>query len=209
MEDVIVPAGNPQAGARRNPVMILMSDGRPTHATTSYNNVQTSVSGYGNGSVDSTTDKTVFLTQLTAAWAKGKMAAHYNTTPKFYTVGLNTSTDTHATAVLNPSQSNNTVDGYWTEFMKGTNGENVVVEPGFFRSWSLYKDSNVAGQNYTDGYYSANNTAGLLTAFQSVLESIEKDAAGYVTLVDASGDELSGYVTITDELGCFMDVKDV
>lgn len=206
--DTVVPQGNPQAGDQRKPVMILMSDGQPTHATSSYNNVGNSSTTYGNGTESSTSDRTVFLTQLTAAWVKGKMAAHYKTTPKFYTVGLGTNNSQHATAVLNPSQSNDTVDGYWTKFLAGTNGNNVNVS-STNSSWNLYKDSNVTAQNYTDGYWSASNAAGLLSAFQGIMDTIELDSAGHVTLVGEQGENLSGYITITDELGCFVDVKDV
>ena len=206
--DTVVPEGNPQAGDQRKPVMILMSDGQPTHATANYNNVDNSSTTYGDGTESSTSNRTVFLTQLTAAWVKGKMAAHYKTTPKFYTVGLGTNNSQHATAVLNPSQSNDTVDDYWTKFLAGTNGNNVNVG-STYSSWNIYKDSNVTAQNYTDGYWSASNAAGLLAAFQGIMDTIELDAAGHVTLVGERGEDFSGYVTITDELGCFIDVKDV
>ena len=202
--DTVVPEGNPQAGVQRVPVMILMSDGQPTLATASYNNVGTSNSSYGNGGENSTNNRTVFLTQLTAAWAKGKMEAHYKTTPMFYTVGLGTATSQHATAVLNPSQSNNTVDGYWETFLASTRAS-VNVGDGL----TVSKDSNVKAQNYADGYWAASDAASLLAAFQGIMQTIEVETAGHVTLVEAAGDELSGYVTIVDELGCFMEVKDV
>lgn len=206
--DVKVPAGQAQAGAQRTPVMVLLSDGQPTLATTAYNNVGTSMGAYGDGQEKNTSWKSVFLSQLTAAWAKGKMAAKYGTTAKFYTLGLGTGNSNYATAVLNPSAATSTtLSGYWNNYFNNQpNGSgNVVVFDGV----RVEKDSHVKDKNYVDLYKLAANSDELLDAFQSIVESIELDAAGHVTLVGAAGEDLSGYITFADELGCFMEVKDV
>ena len=212
--DTVVPEGNVQAGAKRTPVMILMSDGQPTLATDSYNNVTTSDSDYGNGTESGTTYKTAFLTQLTASWVKGKMAAHYGTPAKFYTLGLGTGNSQYATAVLNPGEANTTLDGYWNNFFNNSvnsNGEVQIIPRSWGNSstWSVYKDGNVKVQNYVDMYKLAADTDDLLDAFESIVNTIQLEAAGYVTLVDQAGENLSGYITFTDELGIFMEVKDV
>lgn len=206
--DTVIPAGNPQAGTRRTPIMILMSDGQPTLATANYNNVGTSQSGYGNGSESSTSWQTVFLTQLTAAWVKGKMQAHYGTTSKFYTLGLGTGNSNYATAVLNPSNAYNDLNTYWTRFFNNTVSNNGNVNVGSNRNqWNLYKDSNVKHSDYVDGYWLSANASGLLDAFNSIVADIELQAAGHVTLVDPIGEDMSGYITFTDELGALMEVK--
>ena len=50
MTDKGVVQSGVQAGTQRQPILILMSDGRPTLATEDYNNIETSDSDYGNGS---------------------------------------------------------------------------------------------------------------------------------------------------------------
>ena len=208
--DVKVPAGQPQAGAQRTPVMVLMSDGQPTLATAAYNNVGTSESTYGDGQEKNTNWRTVFLTQLTATWAKSKMQSKYGTTPKFYTLGLGTGSSSYATAVLNPNSTSNDLDTYWNRFFQNsTNAQGNVNVGSRFSSWYLYKDSAVTTRTYADKYWLASDTDDLINAFQQVVENIELDAAGHVTLVEGAGEDYSGYITITDELGIFMDVKDV
>ncbi len=206
--DVKVPAGQAQAGAQRTPVMVLLSDGQPTLATTAYSNVGSSQSAYGDGQEKNTTWKTVFLSQLTAAWAKGKMAAKYGTTARFYTLGLGTGNSSYATAVLNPtSTTNGTLNGYWTNYFNNRpdNNGNVTV----FGNTKVAKDSHVEEKDYVDLYKLAADTDELLEVFQSIVESIELDAAGHVTLVGSAGEDLSGYITFADELGSFIEVKSV
>ena len=207
--DVKIPAGQAQAGAQRTPVMVLLSDGQPTLATADYSQVGTSQRTYGDGQESNTSWKTVFLTQLTAAWVKGKMAEKYGTTAKFYTLGLGTGSSGYATAVLNPSAATNqTLAGYWTNFFDedrlASNG-NVSID----NSLSVRKESAVTSKNYADAYHLAANADDLLETFQKIVETIELDAAGHVTLVEASGEDMSGYITFTDELGMFMEVKDL
>lgn len=210
--DTVVPAGQVQAGAQRTPIMVLLSDGQPTLATASYHNVGNSNNSYGNGSTNSTTWQTVFLTQLTAAFVKSKMASHYGTAAKFYTLGLGTGTSQYATAVLNPSYSNSTINSYWNNFLNNTpnaNGNVTVVSGSGNNRWSLYKDSNVTSRNYVDQYWLSSDASGLISTFKNLINTIV-DEAGYVTLVDPeSGEDTSGYITFTDELGVMMEVKDV
>ena len=208
--DTVVPAGNAQAGTQRTPIMILMSDGQPTLATASYNNVGTSNSSYGDGQERNTSWRTVFLTQLTASWVKGKMEAHYGTTPKFYTLGLGTGSSNYATAVLNPSNAYSDLNTYWNRFFNNTVNDSGNVNVGSQNSrWNLYKDSNVKVSDYVDSYYLASDASGLLGAFDSLVNDIELDAAGHVTLVEPIGEDMSGYITFTDELGALMEVKDL
>ncbi len=233
--DTKVPEGTVQAGAQRQPILILMSDGAPTAGTTAYNNVQTSNRGDGG----STSNQIGFLTQLTASWVRGKVHTKYGVAPKFYSLGIGTGNDSVATSVLNPVGSNDTLDGYWNNFFNNTpnsSGDVEIVEsvpeqeghwvsvprgepgwPGYWQEgtpavngWSVYKDSAVTTQNYIDQYWLANNADGLISSFSQIVEKIVLEAEQYSTLVDISqGADLSGYVTFEDELGELMEVKSI
>ena len=104
----------------RQPVIILLSDGDPTHCTSNYMDV---LSGphYGNGTYPSDTAQNNngiqgYYTILSANYYKQMVGIHYNVPAKFYTVGMginatgtadlsgNSATGDHyKRAVLNPS----------------------------------------------------------------------------------------------------------
>lgn len=217
MTDKGVVQSGTQAGTQRTPIMILMSDGAPTAATTDYYEVGTSNTGNGG----STNDRITFLTQLTAAWVKGSVSAHYNNTAaKFYTVGLGTANDVNATAVLYPAGSNNTLRGYWTNFNNGSeDGNSVAIIQGSNRpgpggnqpGWSLiYKAvAETVGRNYVDSYWSASNSGDMIEAFQEIVDEIGLQSAYSATLVESGEADLDGYITVEDELGSMMQVKDI
>jgi len=215
--DIKVPAGNVQAGIQRSPVIILMSDGRPTLATDDYNDVYLRNSDYGNGTDDSTSWESVFLTQLTAAWVKGAVAKHYGTDAKLYTLGLGTSNDSYATGVLDPSDtSNSSVLAWWNNFQNNANQNgNVLVEDnwGSSNDWYLPYDADRfaanVGRNYSDGYWSADDVADMIQAFQEIIDEIGLQSAYSATLVEKGEADLDGYITVQDELGSMMQVKDV
>ncbi|MBE7001872.1 MAG: hypothetical protein E7421_04120 [Ruminococcaceae bacterium] len=215
--DIKVPAGNVQAGTQRSPVIVLMSDGRPTLATDNYNNVSLRNSDYGNGTDDSTTWESVFLTQLTAAWVKGAIANHYGTDAKLYTLGLGTSNDRYATGVLNPDNTNNSdITNWWSNFQTNINQNgNVLVEDnwGSSNDWYLTYDTDRfavnVGRSYSDGYWSADDVEEMITAFQEIIAEIGLQSAYSATLVEKSEANFDGYITVQDELGSMMQVKDI
>ena len=214
--DIKVPAGNVQAGTRRSPVIILMSDGRPTLATDDYNSVGLRNSTYGNGTEDTTSWETVFLTQLTAAWVKGAIANHYGTDAKLYTLGLGTGNDRYATGVLNPDNINNiNITNWWSNFRNNVNQNgDVLVEDNWGSSdWYLAYDTDRfavnVGRSYSDGYWSADDVEEMITAFQEIVAEIGLQSAYSATLVEKSEAHLDGYITVQDELGSMMQVKDV
>ncbi len=206
--DTTVSSGT-MAGAKRTPIYILMSDGEPTVATTNYNSV--GQSGIGDGTTPSnqtTRNQLTFLTQLTAAWAKGKAETKYGTDAKFYTLGLGISENESATAVLSPASTNTTVAGWWTNFLAGTAGQNVVIYGNYWNSWSLYRDAAVTERNYVDMFKSADNADELPGLFEDIVAAIEEEAYN-VTLVTGESENLSGYITFEDEIGELMEVRDV
>lgn len=215
--DTTVTSGT-LAGTRRTPVYILMSDGEPTAATTSYYNVDTS--GVGNGGTpnnQTTRNQLTFLTQLTASWVKGKAETKYGTDAKFYTLGLGISENESATAVLSPSSTNTTVSTWWTRFLAGTAGQNVTIYSntgngggpnGGNSSWSLYRDAAVTERNYVDMFKSADNADELPELFDDIVAAIE-EAAYSATLVTTGDYDIDGYITFEDEIGELMEVKEI
>lgn len=208
--DTVVPAGKPQAGAERMPVIVLMTDGAPTVATASYNNIGNSHIGDGT----TTTDRITFMTQLTAAYVRGRVATKYQENANdekemlFLTLGLGTENSSAATNTLYPAGSSSTLTGYWNSFLAGTAGSNVQIVSGG-GGWSVYRDAAVEAMNYVDKYFYASNAQGLLDSFNQILSEIQLKADSYTTLVEDSGADFSGYVTFEDELGEMMQVDAV
>lgn len=232
--DTKVPAGQPQAGAQRLPVLVLLSDGAPTAATVTYDSVGLS----NNGDGTYTNERIGFMTQLTASWVRNKIGTKYGTVPKFYTLGVGTGSDAIATSVLNPAASSDTLNDYWynyfnnpedsygyveiTPYIPGQEGMWIYIpygEPGYPGYWQeeieevpglyLYTDSAVQTQNYVDQYWLSNDADGLLSAFEQIVNTIVLESERYTTLVGEKGEDLSGYITFEDELGEMIEVKDL
>ncbi len=198
--DTVIQSG-PQAGTVRMPIMVLMSDGAPTVATTSINNVDTST--HGNGSASNTTQS--YLTQLTCAWAKKEMTDHYSRAALFYTLGLNVGTSADAQAVLNPAGAGNPYQQYWTAYQAATGN---TITQGNNRTFTVPVVKNL-DRVYVDQYFPASGDNALLNAFQSIVNQIIIQSKYYPTLVDDGKHHLNGYITFHDELGEYMEVKDV
>ncbi len=226
-------------GKARLPIMVLMSDGAPTAATTSYSNV--GVAEMGNNQVASRCPaETDFLTQLTAAYSKKLVSEHYSKTPLLYTLGFNAggvkevSLDVmdpgYATSDPAEKAISDQIENYWKSLIakpstaapfyitaaEVSTGEWTI---GGAKTFDVYKaetpkgalfPSNLSQQDYVDKYYQATDAASLKERFNDILAEIELQAAYKPTLVDDSlGDNLSGYVEIYDNLSEFMEVKSV
>lgn len=128
----------------RIPIMMLLTDGLPTFASTTWNGKPTDKAN-ANGSKDgsSTSSDEAFYTIKTANYYKSEIGKHYNNTDaKFYTIGFGVdSKDTLANAILNPTEANiNACKG------NGTAGKlyNKIMQ----------NDQKTAGQySYADGSY--------------------------------------------------------
>lgn len=208
--DTIVPEGRPQAGAERVPVLVLMTDGAPTIATTSYTNIGNSNTGDGTA----TNDRITFLTQLTAAYVRGRVAAHYqeNANDKkdimFLTLGLGTENSSAATNTLYPAGSNDNLVGYWDKYLAATAGNNVTAISGN-NPLTVRREADVEAMNYVDTYYYANSAQELIDSFIKIVNEIELKSESYATLVEGDNADFSGYVTFEDELGEMMQVADM
>ncbi len=210
ISDTIVPEGKPQAGTERMPVIVLMSDGAPTIATTSYNNIENSNTGDGT----TTNDRITFLTQLTAAYVRGRVAAKYHENQDdekdilFLTLGLGTENSSAATNTLYPAGSNSDLVDYWSTYLQAAAGTNVSIISGN-NGLRVYREAAVEAMNYVDTYYYASDAQTLVDSFQQIVSEIELKAESYATLVEGSSADFSGYVTFEDELGEMMQVADM
>ncbi len=202
--DVVVKEG-PQAGTVRMPVMVLMSDGAPTVATTSINNVGTSTHGDGNYS----TTLLSYLTQLTAAWAKQQMNTIYGRSPLFYTLGLNVGDSSYARGVLDPINAQEPYPSYWSAYTSAAKAGKTTIEQTAADTAFTVPVINGLQRNYVDRYFPASNDTALINAFQSIVDQIIIQSKYYPTMVEGGQHHLDGYITFTDELGLFMEVKDI
>ena len=213
--DTVIDNGNVQAGTTRMPIFVLMSDGAPTTGTPNYTNIGTSSVGNGGASAVGLG----FMTQLTAAYARAQVEKHYNTTAKFYTLGLNlTEQDSDAAyianSVLDPGNSLAAIDTYWDNLFRqgrtsfsapGTGDQNIWVTVNRDTNDGLTRDS----QNYVDEYFPASGNSGLSNAFTDIVNEIILQSAYYPTLIGGSDTDLDGYITFEDEIGQFMEVKNI
>lgn len=219
--DTVIPQGQPQAGTKRTPVVVLMSDGQPTIGDTTYYDIGSSTVGNGGSPGETTGDQLTFLTQLTAAWVKAKIADKYSIAQddvKFYTLGLNTRNNRYATDVLNPAASTNTtVAGWWDTFLAATPNEDgevrIIDEWGSWNDWYIYKieDNMITSadqRKYVTQYFPADDTEKLAEAFAAIADELTMGTP-YVTLVTGDSGDLDGYITFEDKLAGLMEVKDI
>lgn len=216
-----------QAGAKRLPVMVLLSDGAPTAATTNYSNVGTSNSG--DGTSNYATAGTAFMTQLTAAWVRDKMKEKYGSDPLIYSLGLNVGSNEAAQNVLNPS-NNTATDAYWDTFIglaeKDEDEQSMTVEirPGYYsgrgndREWHEPETRTINytapisadgwSEDYITQYFPASNASGLIRAFGDIVQNIIIQSLYYPTLVEA-GNSINhdGFLDFEDYIGKNMEVK--
>lgn len=215
--DITIPEGLLQGGTKRMPILVLMSDGAPTIGTENYYNVNTSDTGDGT----SESARLTFLTQLTAAWAKAKVAEKYEVgvdDVKFYTLGLGTSSSTYATDVLNPSSATAMGDiiDYWDDFIAGNRNQDgeVGIEVRTNQYWYIPKEANsvltnASQREYVTEYWAASNADGLISAFEEIVEEIIIQSRYYATLVESNNHEMDGFISFTDEIGTHMEVKNI
>lgn len=206
VEDVTLPEGNAQAGKKRLPVLVLMSDGAPTIATTNATPeaTATNIGDTNTGDGTGTTDRITFLTQLTAAYVRGRVSAHYGGDALVLTLGLGTESSSAATNTLYPAGSGTTLTNAWRSYLTTASGSNVNLSLN--GNLTLSRNSAVAAMNYVDKYFYASDAEGLIQSFKDVVGEIALKTATYATLVEGGNANYSGYVTFEDELGQLIHV---
>lgn len=225
-------------GVARTPVMILMSDGKPTAATHLYTDGKVGATMGSNAERIRNDAESDFLTQLTAAYAREKMDAHYEKEkPLFYTLSLGENTVGSVPKVsydvMDPCNSlkkytpSSTISSYWDKLIKEgsvtikyKNAYNAdVAEPmqagSAVVTTALIKKgetfpTNKSQMNYVDQAFEANDASKLADAFAEIYDQINLKSLYYPTLVGEDDDEnLDGYVSFVDKIGKYMNVTDV
>lgn len=221
--DTVITTGV-QKGTARMPVIVLMSDGAPTLGTSSFNNVGNS--NRGNGTSDSADSINAFYSQLTNAWVRAKVEEHYSSEALFYSLGLNVGNNDIAESVLDPANATTTIKGYWSSYLASTtNGATVnLKEPDVKYNWgreeivipgeefSVKRDTLITSGEYVTEYFTATTSQsgnGLINAFEAIVDQIIIQSKYYPTLVSSGEHDLDGYITFTDELGEYMEVKEI
>ena len=226
----VVEAGKVQAGTVRMPILVLMSDGAPTAATADYMEPETS--HMGNGSGNHTNSTIGFVTQLTAAYAKAKVAEHYGRAAKFYTLGLGVDKldDTQkpvAQRVLNPGYymhdtTTDAYDSYWATYNALDENASMTIEwqqPNGNKTQKqtagVTKAKIEITQDYVDEYFKAESSQGvsqeqaLINAFGKIVDEIILQSRYTPTLVSSGLHDLDGYVSFVDHIGEHMEVTDI
>ena len=154
----------------------------------------------------------MFPAQLTAAYLRSFIEGHYGRESLFYTLGYDVE---HAEArrVLNPANNtSDTVNTWWNNYENTAvnsyisgygSGNNRIIR------WEGASDSLSAYRYYTDQYFPATNTDGLIEAFDRIVSQIVIQSKYYPTLVEGGDYDLDGYLTFEDELGRYMEVKSI
>lgn len=170
----------------RVPVVILLSDGIPTYATSKYDNVGSSEYNLGNGQTNSYTGDTGYYTILTGMDSKEKIETHYNTESKYYTIGLDI-VNNFGKVVLNPTRDN--INQLSNKGKEGDLKNKLMFSPYDY--------------NYTNKGYAGNMTGEELN---SILEEITSDIISGTSSPLGSSDNRT--MIFTDTLGKGVEVKE-
>lgn len=219
IEDTEIYGEHFQSGTKRLPVMVLMSDGVATSASTNYMGAEGSIgtSDMGNGTTpeDELATAIPFVTQLTCSYAKNLISEHYGRESLFYTLGYNVK----STPVLDPD--NTTADIHWQTYDATETGSymQLAVKSSWVSSgwwgeghWDteykpVLKSEYNLNKNYADKYFCTKND--LQGTFDAITEEIISNSLLYPTQVSNGNINHDGYVEFIDDIGQFMEVKKV
>ncbi len=213
VEDITIEGEGFQAGTKRMPIMVLMSDGAPTVATDDFagttdrwGNTSFGSSNIGNGS--STNDTMGFLTQLTASYAKAKIEEHYDNNALFYTLGFGVGSDAVAVSVLNPEKSTTGINSDWEAYLALKDDEYLVLSNQDNNTRSVARNDYATEQYYVDQYFTASSTSDLEAVFKTIIQQIIIQSLYYPTLVGTTT-TADGYIQFIDDIGDYMEVKSI
>ncbi|MBE6727255.1 MAG: VWA domain-containing protein [Ruminococcaceae bacterium] len=198
--DTTVESGQIQGGAERMPIFVLMTDGDPTFSASNYTNATNNAKDSGNSPRES--NRTTFLTMLTAAYAKNQVSAHYNRSALFYTLGYGiSSSSNHAPNVLDTDNMTSPFAGYASSYEQAKNGNTVVAG-----NLSVRKIAEITTLKYVDRYFSA-SSGNLNSAFDDIIQEIIIQSRYYATHISGIDPNFDGYVNFEDKLGEYMEFK--
>ncbi|MBQ9913837.1 MAG: hypothetical protein IJO73_06385 [Clostridia bacterium] len=221
--DTVIEDGKIQGGTNRIPIMVLMTDGEPSYRTqTGSNNTINRYSVATNANADRENFRedeiTAFSTMLTAAWAEGEISAHYNEDTHFYTLGYALSANhQYAQNVLDPMNPNNSLaslfSSFASQYLAAEQNETAVIRNTSnqiaFRVKRASSPERVTSLDYVDRYWQASQASQLSAAFDAIVDEIVIQSRYYSTLVSNNNYTQDGFISFTDEIGTYMEVKDV
>ncbi len=200
--DTIVKGDGFQGGTQRKPVLVLMSDGAPTYATTNFTNPGDPNCGNGQ----STSETYAFLTQLTAAYVKEQITDYYNDSEAlFYTLGLGVGNSVIAESVLDPKNSTSTIAAYWDNYKKASDKATVEIT----NNTSVTKTDVVSDIVYANNYFEAQSRSDLFDAFDDIVNEIIIQSLYRPTLVANNNANMEGYIEFIDDIGDYMEVQQI
>ena len=221
--DTVIEDGKIQGGTKRIPIMVLMTDGEPSYRTQTGSN--TTINRYNaatNNNVDRTNfredDVTAFSTMLTAAWAEAEITAHYGMDTRFYTLGYALSANhQYAQNVLDPMNPNNALANrfsiYASQYLALAQNATGTIRnennQNAFRITRLSSPDRVTTLDYVDRYWQASQASQLQAAFDAIVDEIVIQSRYYSTFVASNNYAQDGFVSFTDEIGTYMEVKDI
>ena len=183
----------------RTPVIILVTDGQPTWATTDYSNSVIGTSTIGNGTIgiasdgtqsDVSMDEIAYYTILSGQYFAGQTKALYNGNPnsRFYTVGVgmnDMTADTDAvdskfvTTVLDPSAEN----------VSNLTSSSTLLNYAADLHTLLTADNTLYnGSSYADQYFNVSDAdiSGLSSALLSALQHSETRLVHHSAIPDGT-----------------------
>ena len=212
-----------QAGTIKIPILVLMSDGQPTAATTAFSNVGNSTMGCGSENAPQQLQASMsFFTQLTAAYTKQQIEEAYGTSSRFYTLGLGVDNNNYARAVLDPG-SYTVTDSLWNGYNTANVGGSFsypfagyTIDRNNRLSWGSVTNRNATKtvdvsnyRYYATEYFGASSGAQLQAAFESIVEQIILQSMYYPTHLGGATVDWGGFLTFKDYIGTDMEVKEI
>ena len=218
----VIDDGKIQGGTKRIPIVVLMSDGQPSYRTNAGSPAV--ISKYTAATKDNCDksgyiedDITAFSTMLTAAWMEREITEHYGEDALVYTLGYNLDLDDgYAHNVLDPTNPNNLYADryqfYANTYLSMEKGETKSFKYAGGQDFSVTRQSDpakVTSLDYVDQYWQTGNANQLTNAFNSIVDKIVIQSRYYSTYVGGSEHNQDGFISFTDEIGSYMEVKNV
>lgn len=224
--DILKDATNIGEGANKHvPALILLSDGASTFSG-AYD--WWNPSEY-QGTGSDTNNAHALKVAMNAQYNKQLVNQHYGVSDssssyacRVYTIGmgieqLNSGWDRNdyyrAQIALNPGEHltdnndvANTIEREWNQYL-----ENNWREPAELNGYTFeHPGSNdIDTIAYNDGYYSAENAEDVANVFDDITSTIVSSRPTVPTEVTGDDPTKDGFITYTDEIGQYMEVKDI